>query len=155
MKNRKLEGISGAIDLTDRHNGTRLVIEIKTGFDPNAVLAQLFRHTPLQDNFTMNNVALVDGRPHTMGLKEMLQVWIDHRRIVVRRRSEFRRRKALERLHLVEGLLLAMIDIDEVIQVIRTSDDADTAKSRLIASSTLTTCRRSTSLTCAFAGSHA
>ena len=133
MKNRKLEGISGAIDLTDRHNGTRLVIEIKTGFDPNAVLAQLFRHTPLQDNFTMNNVALVDGRPHTMGLKEMLQVWIDHRRIVVRRRSEFRRRKALERLHLVEGLLLAMIDIDEVIQVIRTSDDADAAKSRLIA----------------------
>ena len=133
VKNRKLEGISGAIDLTDRHNGTRLVIEIKTGFDPNAVLAQLFRHTPLQDNFTMNNVALVDGRPHTMGLKEMLQVWIDHRRIVVRRRSEFRRRKALERLHLVEGLLLAMIDIDEVIQVIRTSDDADTAKSRLIA----------------------
>ena len=96
-------------------------------------LAQLFRHTPLQDNFTMNNVALVDGRPHTMGLKEMLQVWIDHRRIVVRRRSEFRRRKALERLHLVEGLLLAMIDIDEVIQVIRTSDDADAAKSRLIA----------------------
>ena len=133
VKNRKLEGISGAIDLTDRHNGTRLVIEIKTGFDPNAVLAQLFRHTPLQDNFTMNNVALVDGRPHTMGLKEMLQVWIDHRRIVVRRRSEFRRRKALERLHLVEGLLLAMIDIDEVIQVIRTSDDADAAKSRLIA----------------------
>ena len=111
VKNRKLEGISGAIDLTDRHNGTRLVIEIKTGFDPTAVLAQLFRHTPLQDNFTMNNVALVDGRPHTMGLKEMLQVWIDHRRIVVRRRSEFRRRKALERLHLVEGLLLAMIDM--------------------------------------------
>ena len=69
VKNRKLEGISGAIDLTDRHNGTRLVIEIKTGFDPNAVLAQLFRHTPLQDNFTMNNVALVDGLPHTMGLK--------------------------------------------------------------------------------------
>ncbi|MBT1178163.1 DNA gyrase/topoisomerase IV subunit A [Bifidobacterium vespertilionis] len=133
VKNRKLEGISGAIDLTDRHNGTRLVIEIKTGFDPNAVLAQLFRHTPLQDNFSINNVALVDGRPHTMGLKELLKVWIDHRRVVVRRRSEFRRRKAQERLHLVEGLLLAMIDIDEVIQVIRTSDDADKAKSRLIA----------------------
>ena len=133
VKNRKLEGISGAIDLTDRHNGTRIVIEIKTGFDPNAVLVQLFRHTPLQDNFTMNNVALVDGRPHTMGLKEMLQVWIDHRRVVVRRRSEFRRTKAQERLHLVEGLLLAMVDIDEVIQVIRSSDDADAAKSRLMA----------------------
>lgn len=133
VKNRKLEGISGAIDLTDRHNGTRIVIEIKTGFDPNAVLVQLFKHTPLQDNFTMNNVALVDGRPHTMSLKEMLQVWIDHRRVVVRRRSEFRRTKAQERLHLVEGLLLAMVDIDEVIQVIRSSDDADAAKSRLMA----------------------
>lgn len=133
VKNRKLEGISGAIDLTDRHNGTRLVIEIKTGFDPNAVLAQLLKHTPLQDNFTINNVALVNGRPHTMGLKEMLQVWVDHRRVVIRRRSEFRKKKALERLHLVEGLLLAMVDIDEVIQVIRSSDDADAAKTKLIA----------------------
>ena len=133
VKNRKLDGISGAIDLTDRHNGTRLVIEIKTGFDPNSVLAQLFKHTPLQDNFTINNVALVNGRPHTMGLKEMLQVWVDHRRVVIRRRSEFRRKKALERLHLVEGLLLAMVDIDEVIQVIRSSDDAEAAKTKLIA----------------------
>lgn len=133
VKNRKLDGISGVIDLTDRHNGTRLVIEIKTGFDPNAVLAQLFKHTPLQDNFTINNVALVNGRPHTMGLKEMLQVWVDHRRVVIRRRSEFRRKKALERLHLVEGLLLAMVDIDEVIQVIRSSDDAEAAKTKLIA----------------------
>jgi DNA gyrase subunit A len=133
VKNRKLDGISGAIDLTDRHNGTRLVIEIKTGFNPNAVLAQLFKHTPLQDNFTINNVALVNGRPHTMGLKEMLQVWVDHRRVVIRRRSEFRRKKALERLHLVEGLLLAMVDIDEVIQVIRSSDDAEAAKTKLIA----------------------
>lgn len=133
VKNRKLDGISGAIDLTDRHNGTRLVIEIKTGFDPNAVLAQLLKHTPLQDNFTINNVALVNGRPHTMGLKEMLQVWVDHRRVVIRRRSEFRRKKALERLHLVEGLLLAMVDIDEVIQVIRSSDDAEAAKTKLIA----------------------
>ena len=133
VKNRKLEGISGAFDLTDRHNGTRIVIEIKTGFDPHAVLVQLFKHTPLQDNFAMNNVALVDGRPHTMGLKEMLQVWVDHRRVVIRRRSEYRKKKALERLHLVEGLLLAMLDIDEVIQVIRTSDDADAAKTRLMA----------------------
>ena len=132
VKNRKLEGISGAFDLTDRHNGTRIVIEIKTGFDPHAVLVQLFKHTSLQDNFAMNNVALVEGRPHTMGLKEMLQVWVDHRRVVIRRRSEYRKKKALERLHLVEGLLLAMLDIDEVIQVIRTSDDADAAKSRLM-----------------------
>ena len=97
------------------------------------MLAQLLKHTPLQDNFTINNVALVNGRPHTMGLKEMLQVWVDHRRVVIRRRSEFRKKKALERLHLVEGLLLAMVDIDEVIQVIRSSDDADAAKTKLIA----------------------
>ncbi|MBB2955887.1 DNA gyrase subunit A [Bifidobacterium commune] len=133
VKNHKIEGVSGAIDLTDRHNGTRIVIEIKTGFDPNAVLAQLFKNTPLEDNFTMNNVALVNGRPHTMGLKEMLEVWVDHRRTVVHRRTQFRLNKAQERLHLVEGLLLALVDIDEVIQVIRTSDNADTAKTRLMA----------------------
>ncbi|WP_427876992.1 DNA gyrase/topoisomerase IV subunit A [Gardnerella sp. 2492-Sm] len=132
VKARKLDGISGAIDLTDRHNGTRLVIEIKTGFDPNAVLAQLFKHTPLQESFTINNVALVDGRPHTMGLRELLDVWISHRRTVVRRRSEFRRKKAQERLHLVDGLLLALLDIDEVIQVIRSSEDADSAKTKLM-----------------------
>ncbi|MEE1296635.1 MAG: DNA topoisomerase IV subunit A, partial [Bifidobacterium sp.] len=133
VKSHKLEGISNAIDLTDRHNGTRLVIELKTGFDPAAVLSQLFKHTPLQENFTINNVALVDGRPHTMGLKEMLDVWIAHRRSVIRRRSEYRRAKALERLHLVEGLLLALIDIDEVIQVIRSSEDSETAKTKLMA----------------------
>lgn len=133
VKNKKLDGITGAIDLTDRHNGTRIVIEVKTGYNPEAVLAQLFKYTPLQNSYTINNVALVGGRPHTMGLRELLQVWIDHRRTVVRRRSEFRRRKAQERLHLVEGLLLAMIDIDEVIQVIRSSEDADTAKTRLMA----------------------
>ncbi|RSX55787.1 DNA topoisomerase IV subunit A [Bifidobacterium dolichotidis] len=132
VKNHKLEGISGAIDLTDRHNGTRLVIEIKTGYDPNAVLVQLFKHTPLQENFTINNVALVDGRPHTLGLREMLDVWIEHRRTVIRRRSEFRKQRAMDRLHLVEGLLLAMVDIDKVIEVIRSSEDAETAKTRLM-----------------------
>ena len=118
VKNHKLDGISGAIDLTDRHNGTRIVIELKTGFDPAAVLAQLFKHTPLQENFAINNVALVNGRPHTLGLRSLLDVWIEHRRGVIRRRSEFRRQKALDRLHLVEGLLLALVDIDEVIRVI-------------------------------------
>ncbi|WP_018143617.1 DNA gyrase/topoisomerase IV subunit A [Alloscardovia criceti] len=133
VKSKKLDGISGAIDLTDRHNGTRIVIEIKSGFDPQAVLTQLFKYTPLEDNFTMNNVALVDGRPRTMGLKELLEVWVAHRREVIRNRSEYRKRKAQERLHLVEGLLLALIDIDEVIEVIRSSDDADAAKTRLMA----------------------
>lgn len=133
VKNHKLEGISSAIDLTDRHNGTRIVIEIKTGFDPGKVLGKLFKYTPLEDSFTINNVALVNGRPHTMGLKELLEVWIEHRRTVIRRRSEFRKTKAKERLHLVEGMLLALVDIDEVIQVIRTSENADEAKNRLMA----------------------
>lgn len=133
VKNKKLDGISGAIDLTDRHNGTRIVIEIKSGFDPQAVLTQLFKYTHLEDNFTINNVALVDGRPRTMGLLELLNVWIAHRRDVIRKRSIYRKRKAEERLHLVEGLLLALIDIDEVIEVIRSSDDADSAKHRLMA----------------------
>lgn len=109
VKNKKLDGISGAIDLTDRHNGTRIVIEIKSGFDPQAVLTQLFKYTPLEDNFTINNVALVDGRPRTMGLLELLNVWIAHRRNVIRKRSIYRKRKAEERLHLVEGLSLIHI----------------------------------------------
>lgn len=133
VRNKKLDGVSGAVDLTDRHNGMKIIIEIKSGFNPEAVLAQLYKHTPLQDSYTINNVALVNGRPHTMGLKQLLRVWIDHRRKVVTSRSEFRRTKAQERLHLVEGLLLAMIDIDEVIQVIRSSDDVETAKERLMA----------------------
>lgn len=133
VRNKKLDGVSGAVDLTDRHNGMKIIIEIKSGFNPEAVLAQLYKHTPLQDSYTINNVALVNGRPHTMGLKQLLRVWIDHRRKVVTSRSEFRRTKAQERLHLVEGLLLAIIDIDEVIQVIRSSDDVETAKERLMA----------------------
>lgn len=133
VRTKKLDGISGALDLSDRHNGLKIVIDIKTGFNPEAVLAQLYRYTPLQESFTINNVALVGGRPHTMGLVQLLQVWVDHRRTVVRARSTYRRDKALERLHLVEGLLLALIDIDEVIEVIRSSQDVDTAKSRLMA----------------------
>lgn len=118
-------GLTNAVAADDRTSGGPV--------GARNIAHQLFKHTPLQDNFAMNNVALVDGRPHTMGLKEMLQVWVDHRRVVIRRRSEYRKKKALERLHLVEGLLLAMLDIDEVIQVIRTSDDADAAKTRLMA----------------------
>lgn len=128
---KKLAGITAVTDLTDRSHGLRLVIEIKTGFNPEAVLEQLYRYTPMEDSFGMNNVALVDGQPRTLGLREMLSVWVDHRIDVVRRRSQFRLTKRLDRLHLVEGLLLAIVDIDEVIQVIRSSDDADTARGRL------------------------
>ncbi|MBO3084192.1 DNA gyrase/topoisomerase IV subunit A [Cellulomonas fengjieae] len=131
VQSKKLSGISDAVDLTDRAHGLRLVIEIKTGFHPEAVLEQLYRYTPLEDSFSINNVALVDGQPRTLGLRELLVVWVEHRLVVVRRRSQHRLAKRLERLHLVEGLLVAILDIDEVIQVIRTSDDADTARARL------------------------
>ncbi len=129
---KKLQGISDVTDLTDRKHGLRLVIGIKTGFSPEAVLEQLYRFTPLEDGFSINNVALVDGQPRTLGLRELLQVYLDHRLSVVRRRSEYRLARRRERLHLVEGLLIAILDIDEVIQVIRTSDDSEQARTRLI-----------------------
>ncbi|MET0590005.1 MAG: DNA topoisomerase (ATP-hydrolyzing), partial [Naasia sp.] len=128
---KKIQGISDVNDLTDRKNGLRLVIGIKTGFSPEAVLEQLYRLTPLEESMGINNVALVDGGPRTLGLIELLQVYIKHRVEVVTRRTRFRLGKRRDRLHLVEGLLIAILDIDEVIQVIRGSDDSDTARSRL------------------------
>ncbi|MBC2934484.1 DNA topoisomerase (ATP-hydrolyzing) subunit A [Nocardioides sp. zg-1228] len=129
---KKLQGIADIKDLSDREHGLRLVIEIKNGFVPEAILEQLYRQTALEDSFGINAVALVDGQPRTLGLKEMLDVFLGHRFDVVRRRSTFRRAKAADRLHLVDGLLIAILDIDEVIQVIRGSDNAAAAKERLI-----------------------
>jgi len=131
VNNKKLSGISDVTDLTDRKHGLRLVVGIKTGFSPDAVLEQLYRYTPLEDSFNINNVALVDGGPQTLGLRELLQVYVDHRLDVVTRRSRYRLARRLERLHLVEGLLIAILDIDEVIQVIRQSDDSEAARARL------------------------
>lgn len=131
VTSKRLTGIAAVNDLTDRAHGLRLVIELKSGFDPEAVRTALFRLTPMEDSFGINSVALVDGQPRTLGLLEMLQVYVDHRLSVVRRRSEFRLARRLERLHLVEGLLIAIVDIDEVIEVIRTSEDADAARTRL------------------------
>ncbi len=131
VQSKKLQGIADVKDLTDRESGMQLVIEIKNGFNPEAVLETLYKLTPMEDSFSINNVALVDGQPRTMGLKELLTVYVDFRRDVVRRRSEHRLAKRRERLHLVEGLLIAILDIDEVIQVIRSSDDAATARDRL------------------------
>lgn len=128
---KKLTGIADVTDLTDRNHGLRLVVGIKTGFDPKAVLEQLYRLTPLEDSFGINNVALVDGQPQTLGLRDMLRVYIEHRLRVVTRRSEYRLARKRERLHLVEGLLIAILDIDEVIQVIRSSDDGDQARTKL------------------------
>ena len=132
VESKRLSGISDVADLTDRKNGLRLVITLKTGFSPEAVLEQLYRYTPLEDSFSINSVALVDGQPQTLGLREMLRVFLDHRLSVITRRSRFRLRKRRERLHLVEGLLIAILDIDEVIQLIRTSDDAESARARLM-----------------------
>ena len=129
---KKLQGISDVVDLTDGESGLNLVIEVKNGFHPEAVLEHLFKLTPMEDTVNINAVALVDGQPQTLGLVALLRVWLDHRLEVVRRRSAYRRQKAEARLHLVEGLLLAILDIDEVIQLIRESDDAASAKERLM-----------------------
>ncbi|MFJ4225199.1 DNA topoisomerase (ATP-hydrolyzing) subunit A [Microbacterium sp. NPDC089695] len=131
VQSKKLQGISDVTDLTDRNHGLRVAIGIKTGFDPNAVLEQLYRLTPLEDSFSINNVALVEGQPRTLGLREMLSVYVGHRIEVITRRSRFRLARREERLHLVEGLLIAILDIDEVIQVIRSSDDSEQARTRL------------------------
>ncbi len=132
VQSKKIQGISDLKDLTDMANGTRLVIEVKNGFVPEALLEQLYKLTPLEDSFGINNVCLVDGQPRTLGLKELLEVFLGHRYDVVRRRSQFRRDKAAADLHLVEGLLLAIVDIDEVIQLIRSSENGAEAKQRLI-----------------------
>jgi len=129
---KKLQGVSDVKDLTDRSHGLRLVIEVKNGFVPEALLEQLYKLTPMEESFGINNIALVDGQPLTLGLKELLEVYVDHRFEVVRRRSDFRRRKRQERLHLVEGLLVALLDIDAVIAVIRGSDNTAQAKERLM-----------------------
>ncbi|MGD8149706.1 DNA gyrase/topoisomerase IV subunit A [Ornithinimicrobium sp. Y1694] len=132
VQGKKLQGISDIIDLTDRKKGLQLVIEIKTGFNPEAVLEELYRLTPLEESFAINNVALVDGQPRTLGLKELLQVYVDFRTEVVRRRTEHRLGKKKDRLHIVEGRLIAILDIDEVIQLIRSSDDVAMARTRLM-----------------------
>ncbi|MFJ6523139.1 DNA topoisomerase (ATP-hydrolyzing) subunit A [Streptomyces filamentosus] len=129
---KKLQGIADVKDLTDRAHGLRLVIEIKNGFVPEAVLEQLYKLTPMEESFGINNVALVDGQPLTLGLKELLEVYLDHRFEVVRRRSEYRRGKKRDRLHLVEGLLVALLDIDEVIRLIRESENSAQAKELLM-----------------------
>ena len=132
VTSRKVQGIADVKDLSDRTNGTRLVIEVKNGFNPDALLDQLYRLTKMEDNFAINAVALVDGQPRTLTLRELLTVYLEHRYEVTRRRTEFARRKALERLHLVEGLLVAIVDIDDVIAIIRSSDDTAHARARLI-----------------------
>ena len=132
VTSKKLTGIHDVVDLTDRDNGLRLIIELKTGFDPASVMEALYKFTPLEENFGVNNVALVSGRPQQLGLKQLLEVYLEHRLEVVRRRSQNRLDRRKARLHLLEGLQVAVLNIDEVIDVIRTSDTAEAARARLM-----------------------
>ncbi|UVS78894.1 DNA gyrase subunit A [Actinokineospora sp. UTMC 2448] len=131
-KTKRLSGIADVKDLTDRENGTRLVIECKVGVNPQALLADLYRLTPMEQSFGINNLVLVDGQPRTLGLKALLEVYLKHRYEVVTRRTRFRRKKREDRLHLVEGLLVALLDIDKVIALIRSSENAAAAKDGLM-----------------------
>ncbi|MEV6932392.1 DNA topoisomerase IV subunit A [Dactylosporangium sp. NPDC051485] len=137
-KTKRLQGIADVKDLTDRENGTRLVIECKVGVNPQALLADLYRLTPLEQSFGVNNLVLVNGQPRTLGLKALLEVFLEHRYEVVTRRTEFRRKKRQDRLHLVDGLLIALLDIDRVIALIRDSDNAAAAKAGLMSEFGLT-----------------
>ena len=108
------------------------MVEIKSGFNPDAILEQLYKLTKIEDNYAINAVALVEGQPRTLTLRDLLTVYLEHRYEVTRRRTDFARRKAQDRLHLVEGLLVAILDIDDVIAIIRGSDDTAQARSRLM-----------------------
>jgi DNA gyrase subunit A len=132
VQSKKVQGISNYQDLTDRRHGLRLELTVKSGFNPDAVLQQLYRFTPMEESFGINNVTLVEGQPRTLGLKQLLEVFVDHRLTVVRRRTAHRLGKRKDRLHLVEGLLIAILDIDEVIQIIRAADDGERARTALM-----------------------
>ncbi len=129
---KKLTGIADIKDLTDLANGLRLVIEVKNGINADALLEQLYKLTKLEDSFGINAVALVEGQPRTMSLRDMLSVYLQHRLDVTLRRTNFQLGKARDRLHLVQGLLIAIVDIDDVIAIIRSSDDVAAARTRLM-----------------------
>ncbi len=120
-------------DESDLKEPVRIVIDLKKDADPDVVLNQLYKFTPLQDSFSIILLALVDGKPRTLSLKEMLQEFVRHRCIVIRRRTQFLLSRARRRKHTVQGLLLAHANIDEVIRVIRASKTQTEAKERLIA----------------------
>ena len=131
VKEGKLEGISGLRDESDK-DGMRMVIELKRGETSEVVLNNLFQQTQMQSVFGINMVALLDGRPRCLNLKELISAFIDHRREVVTRRSIFELRKARERAHILEGLAVALANIDDVIEMIKTSANPAEAKERLL-----------------------
>ena len=131
VKNKKIEGISDLRDESDR-DGMRIVIELKRGVIPKVILNQLFSHTSLQQNFNVNNLALVKGMPKLLSLKEQLTIFIAHRKEVITRRTQFDLRKAEERAHILMGLKIALENIDEVIKIIKESKSVDEARTSLI-----------------------
>ena len=131
INDKKIEGISNIRDESDR-NGMRIVYILKRDAIPNIVLNTLFKYTALQSSFSVNNIALVKGRPQMLNLKDLIHYFVEHRHEVVVRRTEYLLRKANERAHILEGLIIASDNIDEVIRLIRASSNADAAKSALI-----------------------
>ncbi|HEY0443034.1 MAG TPA: DNA gyrase subunit A [Candidatus Limnocylindrales bacterium] len=131
VKEKRIEGIADLRDESDR-DGMRMYIEIKRDATPHKVLNNLFKHTPLQLAFNMNMLALVDGQPQTLPLKSVLQHYVEHRREIVRRRTEFDLGKARARAHILEGLKIALDNLDEVIRTIRESADVDLARTNLM-----------------------
>jgi len=131
VSKKRIQGITNVIDLTDRRLGTHLVIETKTGVNPESIISALYRYTPLETSFGIQNLALVNGQPKYVSLSEMLNIFVDHRRNVVTRRTEFRLRKKEARLHLVKGLMLILADIDKAIKIIRAAENAASAKTAL------------------------
>ena len=137
ISEKKLQGVSDVRDFSDRKVGLRLVIECKTGFNPGAVLDDLYKLTPLEESFSINNVALVNNQPLTLGLRELCYHYLAHRLEVTRRRTEYRKRKAEARAHIVEGLVIALGDIDRVVALIKSSKDSATARTKLMKEFTL------------------
>lgn len=128
----RITGVTDVVDESDRKQPVRVVVKVKKGEDPNVVLNQLFQYSPLQDSFSVIMLALVDGRPKTLGLKDLLRLFVEHRVIVIRRRTQYQLKQAKARAHVVEGLLIALAYIDEIIRVIRSSANPPEARARLM-----------------------
>ena len=132
VKEGKLDGISNIEDLCNKANGTRIVYDLKKDAMPKVVLNKLYQYTALQTSFSINNVALVNGRPQTLNLKELIECYVKHRHEIIVRRTQFELKKAQERAHILEGLLKALDIIDEIIEVIRSSKTVDDARGTLM-----------------------
>ncbi len=128
----RITGVSNIDDFSDRNQPVRISVSVKKGEDPNVVVNQLFEYSPLQDTFSVIMLALVDGRPKTLPLKDLLRLFVEHRINVIRRRTQYQLRQARQRAHIVEGLLIALAYIDEIIRVIRSSANPAEARTRLM-----------------------